>query len=458
MFKKVQYTLTTAVSPTGAGSVTLTPSGGVYDAGTTVQVKASAATGYVFDHWRGDLTGSTNPTSIVMAGNKSVTAVFKKVQYTLTTAVSPTGAGSVTLTPSGGVYAVGTTVQVKASAATGYVFDHWSGDLTGSTNPTSIVMNGNKSVTALFTTLDTVSIQVPAAPSEERSNGYRMIGIPLMSASGASRDVFATVSPFFGGVADPYKWALYKPNGTTLINKKGMDTVGYGKGWWIISTKAKTMEISGKPLTTDFRMKVSKGQQMIACPFSDMKVSWASVVADPANESLLLGAKLHYFKNGEYVISKTMEPGKAYWASVGSSGGGTLLIRRSALTAGEGAGVAAASDAELEQSPPPLAPGSRLTVLSPPSGGQLKGGSAYGIRWSSSGISPEGFTSRVSIGVSMDGGKTFSLVAEGVPNTGAYLWSVPEGTARGHCRIRVTSDLYPKLTGTTEKEFSITKH
>ena len=115
--------------------------------GTTVQVKASATTGYVFDHWSGDLTGSANPASIVMAGNKSVTAVFKKVQYTLTTAVSPTGAGSVTLTPSGGVYDVGTTVQVKASATTGYVFDHWTGDLTGSTNPTSIVMAGNKSVT-----------------------------------------------------------------------------------------------------------------------------------------------------------------------------------------------------------------------------------------------------------------------------------------------------------------------
>ena len=150
VFKKVQYTLTTAVSPTGAGSVTLTPSGGVYDVGTTVQVKANAATGYVFDHWTGNLTGSTNPANIVMDGNKSVTAVFKKVQYTLTTAVSPTGAGTVTLTPSGGVYDVGTTVQVKASATTGYVFDHWTGDLTGSSNPANIVMAGNKSVTAVF--------------------------------------------------------------------------------------------------------------------------------------------------------------------------------------------------------------------------------------------------------------------------------------------------------------------
>ncbi|HID38066.1 MAG TPA: T9SS type A sorting domain-containing protein [Calditrichaeota bacterium] len=69
-----QYTLTTNVS--GNGSVTLSPSGGVYDAGTTVTVEAVPDAGNQFDNWNGDLTGTTNPAQITMDSDKTVTAHF----------------------------------------------------------------------------------------------------------------------------------------------------------------------------------------------------------------------------------------------------------------------------------------------------------------------------------------------------------------------------------------------
>jgi hypothetical protein len=143
-----QYTLTTAVSPVGGGTVS---GGGTYNAGETAQVTATPAEGYQFDHWEGDLTGNTNPGSILMNSNKTVTAVFTQIpptQYTLTTAVSPVGGGTVS---GGGTYNAGETAQVTATPAEGYQFDHWEGDLTGNTNPGSILMNGNKTVTAVFT-------------------------------------------------------------------------------------------------------------------------------------------------------------------------------------------------------------------------------------------------------------------------------------------------------------------
>jgi hypothetical protein len=146
--QSANYTLTTSVSPTGAGSIALNPPGGSYAPGTTVTCTANATTGYHFDHWTGDLSGSTNPTTIVMNGNKSITAVFVLNTYTLT--VNTDGQGTVALNPPGGSYTHGTTVQLTANAATGWHFDHWSGDLTGSANPTSILMNGNKTVTAWF--------------------------------------------------------------------------------------------------------------------------------------------------------------------------------------------------------------------------------------------------------------------------------------------------------------------
>jgi len=460
VFKKQQFTLTTAVSPTGSGSVTLTPSGGTYDAGTTVSVTAVAGTGYVFKRWKGDLAGSVNPSSIVMSANKSVTAVFQKVsvQYTLTTAVSPTESGAVTLTPSGGIYESGRKVVLKAVAGSGYVFDRWTGDLTGSANPSSIVMSANKSVTAVFSTLDSVVIAVPSASKKATANGYRMIGIPLLSSTAGVRDVFSTIAPFFGGAADPYTWALYKSNGTTLIAKTGVDSVQYGKGWWIVSTKARKMKISGKPLTTDFSMSVSpvsNGKQMVACPFSDRTILWANVVADSANASLLLGARLYYYQNGEYVVVKTMKPGKAYWVTIGNESGGTLLIRRDYDGVAASSKALLASATEKQELPPPLGPGSHITVGYPTGGTHLKDGKRCNIRWSSSGISPEGFTSRVNISVSMDGGENYTLIAEGVPNTGVYRWAVPEGAAGVHCRVKIASDLYPRVSGVTGEDFSI---
>jgi hypothetical protein len=145
-FVQDQYTLT--VNVVGQGSVALNPPGGTYPSGTSVQLTANAATGWHFDHWSGDLSGSTNPTNLVMDANKSVTATFVQDQYTLT--VNVVGQGSVALNPPGGTYPSGTSVQLTANAATGWHFDHWSGDLAGSTNPASIVMDSDKSVTATF--------------------------------------------------------------------------------------------------------------------------------------------------------------------------------------------------------------------------------------------------------------------------------------------------------------------
>ncbi|MEW5744162.1 MAG: thrombospondin type 3 repeat-containing protein [Nitrospirota bacterium] len=48
------------------------------------------------------------------------------------------------------LYEAGTEVQVEAKAATGYHFAGWSGDLTGTVNPVTILMDAHKSAAALF--------------------------------------------------------------------------------------------------------------------------------------------------------------------------------------------------------------------------------------------------------------------------------------------------------------------
>ena len=141
-----------ATNTIGNGSVQLSPSGGVYDENTVVQLTATPQPGWEFAGWSGDLVSTDNPASITMDGNKNVTATFTEIvvpQYTLTT--NSVGNGSVQLSPSGVVYNENTIVQLTATPQPGWEFAGWSGDLVSTDNPASITMDGNKNVTATFT-------------------------------------------------------------------------------------------------------------------------------------------------------------------------------------------------------------------------------------------------------------------------------------------------------------------
>lgn len=141
-----EFTLT--ISLDGSGSVTRNPNQGTYPYGTVVTLTAVPSTGWVFSSWTGNITGSTNPTTITMTGNKSVTAHFTANQYTLT--VTIVGSGSVTKNPNQSTYTYGQVVTVTAVPSTGWGFSSWSGDLTGSQNPTTITITGNSEITAQF--------------------------------------------------------------------------------------------------------------------------------------------------------------------------------------------------------------------------------------------------------------------------------------------------------------------
>jgi hypothetical protein len=156
----VQNSLT--ISSTAGGSVT-TPGQGTftYNAGTVVNLVASPLGGYRFVNWTGNVSTVVNvtaaSTTITMSGNYSITAnfvVIPPVQYSLT--ISSTTGGSVT-TPGQGTftYNAGTSVNLVASPGTGYRFVNWIGhvdmiaDLRAAS--TTITMNGNYEITAVFT-------------------------------------------------------------------------------------------------------------------------------------------------------------------------------------------------------------------------------------------------------------------------------------------------------------------
>ena len=91
--------------------------------------------------------GQLNIDFIKKIDNPKISAIRVIPAYVLSTSASN---GLVTLDPPGGVYGQGTPVALTALPAPGFQFAGWTGDLTaGEVSPT-IVMNGNKSVTANF--------------------------------------------------------------------------------------------------------------------------------------------------------------------------------------------------------------------------------------------------------------------------------------------------------------------
>jgi hypothetical protein len=145
-FTQNVYTLTVSVSGSGVISLNNT---GPYHYGDTVQLTANPTVGWSFDHWSGDLSGSVSPTTILIDGNKGVTATFTQNTYTLSVSVDPVSAGSVTLNNTG-PYHYGDVIRLTAIPTTGWSFNYWSGDLSSSNNPDTITIAGNQAVTAHF--------------------------------------------------------------------------------------------------------------------------------------------------------------------------------------------------------------------------------------------------------------------------------------------------------------------
>ena len=113
--KKRQYTLVVNISPPGAGYVTKTPNQANYAPGdmVTLTATATAKSDYRFERWSGDVSGWSNPVTIKMNDNKTVTANFKQtIRYTLVVNISPPGAGYVTKTPNQANYAPGDMVTL----------------------------------------------------------------------------------------------------------------------------------------------------------------------------------------------------------------------------------------------------------------------------------------------------------------------------------------------------------
>jgi hypothetical protein len=159
-------TYTLVLNTTGSGSGTVNGAG-TYNFGATATVSAIADVGSTFSGWTGTNAAECATGSITMNTNKSCTANFTFNAYTLV--LSTTGSGSGTVNGAG-IYQIGATATVSATADVGSTFSGWTGTNAAECATGSVTMNADKSCAATFTL-----IQPP--PSSTYSIGGALTGL-----------------------------------------------------------------------------------------------------------------------------------------------------------------------------------------------------------------------------------------------------------------------------------------
>lgn len=176
--KFVQRVYEVTVDIIGKGTVT---GAGAYTHGQYLNLTANPDSGWYFDNWYygGE---SFNPGDYPVTTDMAITAKFLKNQKTdndtrpgsssssstaerYTLQISVLGAGTVQPEPGTHSYSEGTTVALVPVPEPGVLFLGWSGEDAGDIVNNSILMNGNKSIIARFSSRD--EERPPAEPEQE---------------------------------------------------------------------------------------------------------------------------------------------------------------------------------------------------------------------------------------------------------------------------------------------------
>ena len=188
------YKLT--LSATGGGTVDAPSDNEVSRAGATrtyvpfsnVTVTASANNGYTFTGWSGATSGTTNPVTITMDGNKTLTANFQTTPtYTVTF-----DANGGTVSPTSGTTRVedGRLADLPTPTRDGYTFDGWWTAATdGDSVAISNVYSGNTNIYARWT-LNTYKVAFDAnggsvtPDTGTTGEGWKLASLPTPTRSG----------------------------------------------------------------------------------------------------------------------------------------------------------------------------------------------------------------------------------------------------------------------------------
>lgn len=291
--------VTVTTNPSGLQIVTdsssyATPHSFYWTLGSTHTISVSSpqsgtpGTQYVFSSWN---DGGAQTHSITAPSEaKSFTASFF-TQYSLTTSSSLPEGG--TVSPSGTKwYDSGKSVSITAKANSGYTFIGWSGDLSGTTNPKLIRINGPKNITANFAKIKLLSPNGGEAIASGSTYTIQWEGPSDLVTYGLSYSVDngLTWSPIASGVTGTsYLWQPVPiPNGnrtTCLVSVSCFNSTSGVKVKSVKSAAAFTIEV--------VKVTSPNGGETLTSGSTD-SITWAT----NGTKKQVVKVKLSYSKNG----------------------------------------------------------------------------------------------------------------------------------------------------------------
>lgn len=185
----------------------------------------------------------------IIGDNLSATSCDDVVNPVFTLSTSANN-GTISLSPNGGPYAEGTVVTLTATPASGYTFTSWSGDLSGNSNPVTLTMNTNKSVSANFSqssTFEVLTIQENEAgfcsvqgSVDNDNDGFTGSGFANTTNSNGNGITWSVNVPSAGTYSIKWRYANGEPtnrtgqltaNGNTLASSIDMPTTDNWTTW-----------------------------------------------------------------------------------------------------------------------------------------------------------------------------------------------------------------------------------
>ncbi len=217
------------------GIITFSPDKDLYNSGDIVSLTAVPLSGYVFNSWAGDISGSSSSITITMNSNKNVIANFSAV-----TSGGGTGGGGgggttinnynlsassvngiITKSPDKISYTTGDIVSVMAQPLAGYSFYSWGGDTDGTMNPKNITMDSDKSITASFIALNSNILQL----TKTLRYGSRSSEVKILQTILKNKGYFnGTIDGVFGRMTYYSVKAFQRANGLKADGVVGVGT------------------------------------------------------------------------------------------------------------------------------------------------------------------------------------------------------------------------------------------
>ncbi|NQT24195.1 PKD domain-containing protein [candidate division KSB1 bacterium] len=312
--------------------------------GVTTPDEDPGGTRYTLIEWTGSGTGSysgTNPENSVAMNNAITETADWNVEYFLATAVDPIGAGTVSPAPPGAWYAASATANVSADPVGDFEWIGWGGDLTGTTTPTTLLMNEPKSVVANFQGQVTITLSTDPAGLSYFVDGTEYTETESFVWLQGSTHTFSTTSPQPGAAGVQYLYSQWSDGGAqehtytvpvldeevtaeftlqyylTVDSDRGNPT---GEGWYNANSMASFSVDSLDQISADERYQFNHWEGDGPNSYNGDELSPSILMVGPVTQEA--------FWSHQYYVSLAVEPDTAGTIQPLSVPGGWAIVNQ----------------------------------------------------------------------------------------------------------------------------------